>query len=547
MITTAQRTWMGLVSFVVVMASALPLSTPAAAQPLGAMQSQAGAGQDLAGAGMAVAQLPARVPPDSLSAEVDRLFERWHRPDSPGAAVLVLKEGETVHAKGYGMANLEHGVPIRTTSVFDIASVSKQFGAFAVALLEADGLLTLDDEVHKYIPELPDFGRPITLRHLVHHTSGIRDWPGTLALAGWDYEDVMSFEQILRMAFNQKDLNFDPGAEYAYSNTGYNLLAETVSRVSGLTFRQFCQERIFGPLGMTRTHFHDDHTEVVLDRADSYRPAPTSGALPQAASGGFPQAASGVSSRPVSGSRYRFVNNSLTALASSSLFTTVEDLAKWVDNFETAAVGGPEVVARMHERGVLNNGDTIPYAWGQSLGRHRGLETWSHTGSWAGYRTALMRFPEQRFAVVILANTTEMNTTQTAHRIASVYLDELMLPVEDSRPTDSSGGAVAAQERPGPPEAPEEPWEPTPAELQEYAGEYRSEELLTSYLLEVRDGVLVARHFRTGDRSFRPRAPDRFQAVGFGEVHFVRDETGAVTGFTANQVRIRGLRFVRVR
>jgi len=446
------------------------------------------------------------------------------------------------------MANLEHGVPIRTTSVFDIASVSKQFGAFAVALLEADGLLSVDDEVRDHIPELPDFGGPITLRHLVHHTSGIRDWPGTLALAGWDYQDVMSFEQILRMALHQKDLNFDPGEEYAYSNTGYNLLAETVSRVSGVSFRQFCQERIFGPLGMTRTHFHDDHTEVVLGRADSYRPAPASSGASQPASGALARAASGVSSQPASGASrppgpgggYRFVNNSLTALASSSLFTTVEDLAKWVDNFETAAVGGPDVLARMHERGVLNNGDTIPYAWGQSLGRHRGLETWSHTGSWAGYRTALMRFPEQRFAVVVLANTTEMNTTQMAHRIAAIYLGKEMLPEESEGVGGSRTSATGDQ-------TPDEPWEPTPAELQEYAGEYLSEELLTTYRLEVQDGVLVARHFRTGDRSFRPRAPDRFQAGGFGEVHFVRDEAGAVTGFTANQVRIRGLRFDRVR
>jgi CubicO group peptidase (beta-lactamase class C family) len=444
---------------------------------------------------------------DSLSAKVDRLFERWHRPDSPGAAVLVLKDGSVVHAKGYGMANLEHGVPIRTTSVFDIASVSKQFGAMAVALLEADGLLSLDDEVRSYIPELPDFGRPITLRHLVHHTSGIRDWPGTLAMAGWDYQDVLSFEQILRMAFHQRDLNFDPGAEHAYSNTGYNLLAETVARVSGVSFREFCQERVFGPLGMTRTHFHDDHTEVVQHRADSYRPVP----------GG-----------------YRFVPNSLTALGSSSLFTTVEDLARWVGNFENPVVGGAGVVARMHERGVLNNGDTIPYAWGQSLGWYRGLETWSHTGSWAGYRTVLMRFPEQRFAVVILANTTDMNPSQVAREIADIFLAGDLSP-EEVRDTPAAG------------EVQEQPWEPTVEELGEYAGEYRSQELQTSYRLEVRDGVLVARHFRTGDRAFRPQAPDRFQAGGFGEVHFLRDETGDVMAFTANQVRIRGLRFDRVR
>jgi CubicO group peptidase (beta-lactamase class C family) len=190
-----------------------------------------------------------------------------------------------------------------------------------VALLEAEGRLSLDDEVGKYIPELPDFGHPITIRHLVHHTSGIRDWPATLGIAGWDYQDVISFQQILRMAFGQQELNFVPGAEHAYSNTGYNLLAEIVARVSGVSYREFCQARIFGPLEMTHTHVHDDHTEVVPDRAHSYRPAP--------------------------GGEYHLVWNSLTALGSSSIFTTIEDLAKWVGNFENPMVGGPAVIRRM--------------------------------------------------------------------------------------------------------------------------------------------------------------------------------------------------------
>ncbi|MDP2959304.1 MAG: serine hydrolase domain-containing protein [Longimicrobiales bacterium] len=444
---------------------------------------------------------------DSLSAAVDRLFGRWHRPDSPGAAVLVLRDGKVVHARGYGMADLEHGVPIRPSSVFDIASVSKQFGAMAVALLEAEGRLSVDDDVKKYIPELPDFGHRITIRHLVHHTSGIRDWPGTLAIGGWDYQDVISFPQILRMAFQQRELNFVPGAEHAYSNTGYNLLAETVARVSGMSFREFCQERIFGPLGMTRTHFHDDHTEIVTDRAHSYRRGPDG--------------------------EYHLVWNSLTALGSSSLFTTAADLARWAGNFENPVVGGPAVIRRMQERGVLNGGDTIAYAWGQSLGRYRGLETWSHGGSWAGYRTTLVRFPQQRFAVVILGNTAEMNPAVLANGVADVYLADVF----------TEAGPAAPQ----PPEAAPETWQPSAAELEAYAGEYRSEELLTSWRVEVRAGALVARHFRTGDTPLRPLTPDHFRGGAFGEVHFVRDEAGRVTAFTANQTRIRGLRFVRVR
>lgn len=443
---------------------------------------------------------------DTLSAAVDRIFERWHRPDSPGAAVLVLEDGEVVLAKGYGMADLEHGIPIRPASVFDIASVSKQFGAMAVALLEADGRLSVDDEVHTHIPELPDFGQRITIRHLVHHTSGIRDWPGTLSIGGWDYQDVISFPQILRMAFHQKDLNFVPGSEHAYSNTGYNLLAEVVARVSGMSFREFCRQRIFAPLGMTHTHFHDDHTEVVPDRAHSYRRSPDG--------------------------TYHVVWNALTAMGSSSLFTTAEDLALWARNFEEPVVGGPAVIRRMQERGVLNGGDTIAYAWGQSLGRYRGLETWSHGGSWAGYRTTLVRFPAQRFAIVILGNTAEMNPALLANRIADLYL------------ADAFTEAAPAATSPAEPAA--DAWRPSASELEAFAGEYRSEELLTSWRIEVRDSVLVARHFRTGDATLRPSTPDRFRGGQFGEVHFVRDAAGRIIAFTANQPRIRGLRFVRV-
>ncbi len=447
---------------------------------------------------------------DSLSAEVDRLFEAWHRPDTPGAAVLVLKDGAVVHSRGYGMANLEQGAPIRPSSVFDIASVSKQFAAFALALLESDGLVGWDDPVHQYIPELADFGRPVTLRQLVHHTSGIRDWPGTLAMAGWDYQDVMSFEQILRMAFQQEELNFDPGTEYTYSNTGYNLIAEVVSRVSGQSFRDFTDERIFGPLGMTRTHFHDDHTRLVADRADSYRLAP----------GGEPG--------------YRNVVNSLTAMGSSSLFSTVEDLARWILNFEEPVVGDALVFDRMHERGILSDGDTIAYAGGQSLGSFRGSTRWTHTGSWAGYRTALFRHPDERFAVVVLANRADANPAGLANRITEIYLADALDPPMVAQDNQRGGGD------------PPEPWTPSAETLVEYEGVFRSPEIESTYHLVVDEGRLLAHHFRTGTRLLRPVAPDRFQAPTLGEVIFVRDAEGGITHFTANQGRIRGFRFERI-
>jgi len=445
------------------------------------------------------------------SRRVDEVFRQWHSPDSPGAAVLVIDNGQVVHARGYGMANLEHGVPNRTDTVFDIASVSKQFGAMAIALLEADGRISLDDDVRKHIPELPDFGHRITLRHLVHHTGGIRDWPGTLAIGGWNFEDVMSFSQILRMAYHQRDLNFVPGDAHVYSNTGYNILAEVVARVSGKSFRAFCDERIFRPLGMTHTHFHDDHTEVVANRAESYRPA--------------------------ADGRFRRAVSNLTALGSSSLFTTVDDLAKWIDNFHSPApaVGGSAVIARLHERGRLNNGTTIAYAFGQSVSEYRGLRTVSHTGSWAGYRSVLQRFPDQKFAVGILGNTANMNPSLIARQIVDMYLADRLGPAPSAAPAAAGAGAPAGSA-----------WKPSEAELQSYSGEYRSAELLTSYSLEVRDGGLVARHFRTGELRFRPIEKDRFQAPTFGEVRFLRNASGDVEALTANSDRVRNRRFDKV-
>src|SRR5687768_6729798 len=245
---------------------------------------------------------PGQAVPDE-ERRVDSLFAEFTRGVSPGAAVAVVRDGKTILAKGYGMASLEHRVPITPSTVFDVASVSKQFAGLAVAMLVAEGRVKLTDDIRKYIPELSDVGHTVTIDHLLHHTSGYRDWPGTLSLAGWRYDDIISFDQIRTFAYNQRTLNFVPGAEYTYSNTGYNLLAEMVARVSGKTFRQFTEERFFRPLGMTSSHFHDDHAQVVANRATGYARRPDSS--------------------------YSSVTNNLMALGSSSLYSTVEDLAKW--------------------------------------------------------------------------------------------------------------------------------------------------------------------------------------------------------------------------
>ena len=332
----------------------------------------------LAGCGSATQASPATAVTDGPSHPgVDAVFADLDR-DGPGAAVGVLLAGEIVHRAGYGVAHLDHGVPITPGTVFDIASISKQFGAMAALLLEADGRLDLDEDVRAYVPELPDFGVRITPRHLIHHTSGIRDWVHVMSLAGLERSDVISFDRILRMLFEQQAVNFDPGAEYAYSNTGYNLLARVIEAQSGMSFREFTRQRIFEPLGMSRTHFSDDHLEVVAGRAESYSPDGDAGFVRQP--------------------------NQLTALASSSLNTTIDDFILWMRNYETGEVGGEEVVKTMVEQGVLNGGETLAYAHGLTIGEYRGLPNFGHGGSWAGYRTNFVRFPEQDLSIAVFCN-----------------------------------------------------------------------------------------------------------------------------------------------
>ena len=521
--------------------------------------------------------------------QVDALFAAWDTPNSPGAALAVLQNGEVVYKRGYGMANLAYDIPITSATVFDIASVSKQFCAFAIAMLAEQGKLSLDDDVRRYIPEAPDFGKTITIRHLVHHTSGLRDWPGTLAMAGWQMEDVISFDQILTMVRHQKTLNFDPGAEYSYSNTGYNLLAEVVARVTGQSFRAWTEAHLFKPLGMVHTHFHDDHEMVVKNRAYAYSPARDG---------------------------FKRVGNGLTALGSSSLFTTIDDLVKWTLNFRDPRVGGQAVVDQTHQQGVLNNGEEISYAFGQSVGAYQGLKTVAHSGSWAGFRTYLVRFPDQDFAVIVLSNASNFNPTRKARQVTDLYLaDQMemeepaaaspepvavdpavlddyvgtyqlgpgwlvtitrqgnglmtqatgeskyeMTPTSETRffveaygaaidfKRDASGAVTHIEYRNI--RAPRvELFDPSPDELTAFEGEYFSKELDATYTLIVEDGVLKARHRRLDDATLSPTITDTFSTNTWfmRSVHFVRDGARRVTAFEASNGRSRNVRFEKVR
>ena len=447
---------------------------------------------------------------ETFEAKVDQLFAEWNRPNSPGAALAVTRDGETIYTQGYGTANLEYDIPITPTTIFDIASVSKQFAAFAIATLAHDGKLSLDDDIRTHLPDVPDFGNTITIRHLLHHTSGLRDWVQSLVIAGVGMEDVISFKHILKMARHQKALNFEPGAAYLYSNTGYNLLAEIVERVTGSPFRKWTDTNIFKPLAMTNSHFHDDHQMVLKNRAYSYQVVEN---------GGFKHA----------------VNNT-TALGSSSLYSTVEDLAKWILNFDDTRIGEQVVLEQMHQRGVLNNGEQISYALGLNIGEYRGLQTVGHSGSWRGFRSHLIRFPEQKFGVVILCNLDAFNPLRLTETVADIYLADDLAPVEASEPEKASASAEATKSE-----------SLTSEQLAEFIGNYYAEELDTTYTIAVSENGLVAQHIRHDD-ILLTYADGHFlgNTWFFPEVRFIRDDTGQVTGFRLTGGRVRNLHFEKL-
>lgn len=441
---------------------------------------------------------------ESLEAKIDQVFAEWDKPDSPGAALSVIRDGEIIYKRGYGMANLEYDIPIVPTTIFDIASVSKQFAGFAIATLLHEGKLSLDDDIRTHLPDIPDFGTKITIRHLVHHTSGLRDWVQALVIAGGQMDDVISFKHILKMVRRQKELNFEPGTAFLYSNTGYNLLAKIVETITGDSFREWTDANIFKPLAMTSTHFHDDHEMIVKNRAYSYLSVKDNG--------------------------FKNAVNNLTALGSSSLYSTVEDLSKWILNFDDARIGGQAVVGQMHQRGVLNNGKQISYAFGLDIGEYRALKTVGHGGSWRGFRSHLIRFPAQNFGVVILCNLDTFNPLNLARKIADIYLADVLAP-----------------EAPEPEKQPSERTETkplSPEQLSEFEGDYYTEELDTTYTIGVRGNQLVAQHRRHDDISLTC-ADDHFvgEAWFFPEVYFTRDDTGQVTGFRLTGNRVKNLRF----
>ena len=440
--------------------------------------------------------LPATCPGSSPNtSKVDRLFNQWDRNDSPGAAIVIVKDGAVVYQRGYGYANLEHHIPITPTTLFDVASVAKQFTGLSAAMLIDQGKLSLDDDIRKHLPDLPDFGKPITIAHLLHHTSGLRDWPETLSLSEVDMEGPITLEMILEMVRRQRELDFPPGEEHLYSNTGYNLLAAIVAKISGESFRAWTGKNLFQPLGMKHTQVRDDPAEIVPNIADPYAPGDER--------------------------KFHRVESQLAAQGSSSLLISAEDMGKWLLNFETGRIGGKAALKLMQQPGKLNNGRKVDYGFGIGLGDYHGTPSITHGGGWAGFRSFVLSIPEKRFGVAILGNAGSMDTQGLAMKIADLYLGHSS---DGSSPKSSAKPAKATRK-------------PDPASWERFLGTYR---LGPGWLLTItRDGDQLMTQ-ATHEEKFKmtPVSGTTFFVEAYGAaIEFAPDTSGAV-----NHLLYRGIK-----
>lgn len=561
------------------------LAAPVGAHPL---RTSAGALHAAGSAGD-----PSQTPDDTLTRgetlAIDSIFSRWSHSTTPGCAVGIGRDGILVFERAYGMANLEHGIANAPGTIFEGGSVSKQFAATAIVLLALDGRLSLDDDVRKHVPELPDYGERITLRRLMTHTSGLRDWGSVAQISGWGREQRShDHDWVLDILSRQRELNFSPGAQYSYSNSGYNLLAIIAARVSGVPFAEFSEERIFEPLGLDDTQWRDDYRRIVPRRSTGYAPA---------------------------GRGWRIRHPIEFVHGNGGILTTVADLVAWTHAISTGeGLGGAEFVAAIHQRGVLNDGSAIPYAGGLVHGNLGGVPSVSHTGSTAGYTAYLGRYlPESAayLTVAMLCNAANVPTGGTGNLIARALLGEevrdpespvayplvpealdryeglyrnpvtgavkrlrvfrgmlreggvQLLPLAADRfsvgggprhyvfgaPQEDADGrpaiTVDSWEYTDERFEPVEDWVPAAAEQAEFQGRYESDEAETLLEIALAEGRLVMT--RRPGRAFplAPVYPDAFQSAA-GMVRFRRDEDGRVTALSLSSSRVFDIRFAKV-
>lgn len=447
-----------------------------------------------------LALLAAPLAAQSLAVRADSIFGAWAGDGAPGCAIAVDHGDTAIYRGAFGLAELEYGIRNTDTTIFEAGSVSKQFTAASVLLLEARGLLSLDDPIQKWFPEIPEYAAPITLRHLMLHTSGLRDWGSVMSLAGWPrWTASYGQEDALAVIARQRGLNHPTGAEFSYTNSGYNLLAMLVERVSGQSFDAFMTQEFFKPLGMSHTSWRSDYTRVVPGRAQAYRR--TAGAwhldMP-------------------------FEN----AIGNGGLLTTVQDLLTWTHALHAGTLGRPDVSRQMMTSGTFNDGKQVGYGGGLFLSPLRGVPSVNHSGSTAGYQTMLAAFPEQHYMAALLCNRADAG--------ASRLMIDLLQPVVPFSAVTPSVPTPAAV-----------PFRLDPARLTEYTGRFRSEEVPATLDIRIVRGQLAVSR-KPGDLvTLRPRGVDEFAGLG-GTLRFVRGASGQVTQLLVTISRVVGMPFERI-
>jgi CubicO group peptidase (beta-lactamase class C family) len=526
--------------------------------------------------------------PDSVQQKIDLVFKAYTN-KTPGCAIAVIQNGALVFQKGYGMANLEYSIPVSPNTIFHIASESKQFVAFCILLLQKQGKLSVDDDIRKYLDFVPDFGNKITIHHLILHTSGLRDQWQLLANAGWQLDDVITQEHVIKLVSQQKSLNFPPGEEFLYCNTGYTLLAEIIRKVSGLTLRQFAEENIFKPLDMEHSHFNDDYREIVPNRAYSYAPK---------------------------GNGFQNSILSYSIVGATSLLTTVLDEVKWLDNLETGKVGGKDLVEKMKETGQLNDGRKLNYAYALNIDKFKGWEQIGHGGGDAGFRTYACRFPEKKLGIVVFSNSAIADPGYLVRQVAGILIPDSkdeQKPVAHWQYADSNllkklqgsyyssrgnlakfvweGGKLQARnfrissandlklaisgpnryalgedgpylildERNASADSVMEmkienqnntiAYKRQPSTAQkitsEFSGRYYCPEIEAFYRISEKDGLLSLEHRKFSTVELKYIAPDQFTSPDWWMDHlrFIRDKNGKIVAFEVNSGRIQHLRY----
>ena len=455
---------------------------------------------------------PAQTRGDEKEKKVDELFSPYKTKDSPGAAVVVVQDGKIILQKEYGLADLESGLPIRASTVFPVGSVSKQFTGYAILLLEQQGRLKLTDDIRKYLPELPEFMSRMTIRHILNHTSGLREQENLFAMCGITTADVFGNADSMEFLKRQKEWNFPPGDEIEYCNSGFILAAEIIARITGKSMREWTFENIFKPIGMNDTCFNDDGSRIIKNMAQSYFLPP-----------GTNELAKGILSS--------------SNVGSTGVITTSTDMAKWLIHFGDPRVGGAAVMNKMlTDTCTTSQGELVDYSYGIAVTKNNGLKANFHSGSEAGYRAFDVFYPEYKFGVAVLSNFLKINAQDLGFKIAKIFLENQMEPpavMKNQRqdPTDPQAESGKKYVLLG-------------KDFGQYAGSYFSDELETQYVIVLRNDSLVMKHIRNAEIILTPDSLDHFTGeYPMVSLHFIRDAENRIAGFRVSSARVRNLLF----